>query len=244
MSCCSCDIYNSLDELRESRGYHEKNGNTWIKGLGPKESRMLYHKLLANLPCLVHSEKYQNLSICEKAHKAYVYRKLSKQYVRQQSYFWITLAARIYDFARHQRFDGQTVTKLWNKKAKQIEASRCMISNESETINLWNDANCEDVCSQILESSIKTNKFVDNIIKTNEQEYKYELEALLSCVLIFVFVKYWCFRRSSKSTKTKRSFHRNSFSLDDGRTFCRNTRGDLYYWNFMNGDEIYLETHL
>lgn len=177
----SCAIYTSLQELRDKIGSNEYS---LIQGLNARQSRMLYHELLPK--CIIDSPKYQHLSICEKyvifhkiminfilfpssnvinrANKAFLARKANKAYIRERSNILVSSFAKIMDFYRHWKIDGASLNQLWNKKAKKIGASKCIINGDKNEDNiLWNDNECENVCIEILKSSTKTNEWVDGV---------------------------------------------------------------------------------
>eukprot|EP00483_Globobulimina_turgida_P009836 UN09855 len=167
-----CEIYTTLEQLRDKFGSNEYS---LIQGLNARESRRLYHKLLPK--CIINSPKYQSLSICEKAHKAFLARQANKKYTRERSNILVSCFAKIMDFWRHRRIDGATHTYLWNRKAKKINAKQCIIDeNENNKRHvLWNDSKCQNVCAQMLKSSTRTNKVVDELfggIKSENNQAK------------------------------------------------------------------------
>ena len=48
----------------------------------------------------------------------------------------------------------------------------CVIRNEQDSGVLWNDEKCENVCTEILKSSTKTNQFVDKVAGMDEADKK------------------------------------------------------------------------
>ena len=75
------------------------------------------------------------------------------------------------DYWRHGTTDGASEQKLWNKKAKNVNATECMVNSETERTELmWNDKKCESVCAELLKSTTKTNEAVDNIAGMNEED--------------------------------------------------------------------------
>eukprot|EP01084_Bolivina_argentea_P084737 153205_1 len=164
-----CEIYTTLQQLRDKFG---SNQYSLIQGLNARESRRLYHKLLPK--CIINSPRYESLSICEKAHKAYSARQADKKYTRERSNLLVSLSAKLLDLWRHKRFDGATDTYLWNKKAKKLNVKECVIDiyekNKKEVI--WNNNKCSNVCVAMLKSSTKTNKQVDELFASKNNDQK------------------------------------------------------------------------
>ena len=166
--CLPCKIYESLDELRAQFGSNEAgifSMETVYGSMGAAEARRLYHFLLPE--CIASSQKYRDLRLCQKAKKAFLSRKTIKKYIRERTSVWASGYAKMMDFVRHWSTDGASDIALWNKKAKKLNLSRCVIRSEDDERPhsiLWNDAKCKRVCELILKSSIKTNELVDAVV--------------------------------------------------------------------------------
>eukprot|EP01083_Nonionella_stella_P039568 107608_1 len=166
-TCDACHIYANIQNVRVELGDNE---HVWMHGLNAVKARRLYHTLLKQTQCINQSEKYIDLTMCEKALMAFKTRKIIKEYVREASNVWVSLQAKWMDWWRHGNVHGTSDIVLWNKKAKQRKSTECVINDKghqtAEDI-LWNNDKCYFVCNEILKSSIKTNKFVDAILTPN-----------------------------------------------------------------------------
>jgi len=167
-----CKVYTSIEQLRSAKG---DNSQSYLYGLNDQETRQLYHDLLPS--CLLDDDG----DICQRAHKAYLGRKVAKLYTRERGNVIVSTFSKLFDASRtlwkewKWNTEGINELELWNRKVRQLNLhDECYVdANELEEMAFQKGLNYGDNFenfqpNDISVNNLKSESTLYNLYNTNK----------------------------------------------------------------------------